>query len=345
MVTARGLSLVLLLGFVAGPGWGQGFSVFSGRNHPELRWQVAETPHFEIMYPSRLRGIELRAAAIAEASYAVLSANLGVTFEDKIRIYLSDEDEIANGFAVPVGVGYTNIWVGMNEVALQWTGREKWLRKVIAHELAHIFHFRAVRSNLGGFAPLFGNALPRFWTEGLAQYETEDWDAYRGDRWLRTAVLDDRLSYEDGRSAWNGRLLYAIGNAQVRYFAEQYGDTTLARLLEHRKKVLFGLGRVHDFDTAFEAVTGEPFRAFYDGWRRHVNIYYNTLAGQLEAPEALGVDPLKVPGQYLYDVQSSPDTARVAVVALASLATATPTVTAPATTCTPTALRQVSGSW
>ena len=317
--------LLVLLFLLAGTAQAQGFNAINGRNHPELRWRVAETEHFEIMYPDRLAGIEAEAAPIAEAAYAALSENLDVTFDKKIRIYLSDEDEITNGFASPIGGGYTDIWVHQNDLAEGWTGREKWLRKVIAHELTHLFHFRAVRSNLGLLGNfLLGDPLPRFWSEGLAQYETERWDAYRGDRWLRTAVLDDRLSYYDGRSAWNGRLLYAVGNAQVRYFAEQYGDTTLAKLLAHRKEVLFGLGNVHDFGVAFEETTGESYRDFYDDWRRHVNVYYNALAGAMENADSLGTDPLGLPGQYLYDVQPdpaalSPDSSHIAVLALTSL--------------------------
>ena len=298
----------------------QSFSAINGRNHPELDWQVAETEHFRIMYPQRLAGIEAEAAAIAEASYAALAENLGVTFDEKIRIYLSDEDEITNGFAVPLGTGYTEIWVETNEWASVWTGREKWLRKVIAHELAHIFHYRAVQARPRILNFILGDPLPRFWTEGLAQYETEAWDAQRGDRWLRTAVLDDALDYDDGRSAWNGRLLYASGNAQLRYFANRYGDSTLVRLLAHRKPVLGGLARVHDFGAAFEAVVGEPYREFYDDWRRHVNIYYNTLASQLHPVDSLHADPLRLPGRYLYDVQASPDTAKTAVLSLTSLA-------------------------
>ena len=138
----------------------QGFRSTNGRNHPELDWQVAETAHFRIAYPAHLSGIEVEAAAIAEASYAALSANLGVTFDRKIRLYLSDEDEIANGFAMPLGNGISNIWVHANDVAAQWTGREKWLRKVIAHELAHIFHYRAVRSRIGLLGYLVARPVP-----------------------------------------------------------------------------------------------------------------------------------------------------------------------------------------
>lgn len=308
----------------------QGFNTFNGRNHPELDWQVAETEHFRIMYPARLAGIDAEAAPIAETTYDVLSDNLGVQFDEKIRIYLSDEDEIGNGFAVPIGVGYTAIWVRHTAIATSWTGRAKWLRKVIAHELTHIFHYEATRSNLGLLGNFFGNPTPRFWTEGLAQYETERWDAFRGDRWLRTAVLDDALSYRDGRSIWNGRLMYAAGNAQARYFAAQYGDSTLAQLLAHRKDVLFGLGKVHDFDTAFKETMGFSHRRFYDRWRQYVNVYYNTLAGQLETLDSLdvdptgsdsvlsGSDPLSLPGRYLYDVQYSPDTSKVAVLSILS---------------------------
>ncbi len=307
----------LLLVPLAAPA--QGFRTFSGRNHPEIAWRVAETEHFEIVYPERLAGIEAEAAAVAEETYAALSANLDVTFDRPIRVYLSDEDEIANGVALNVGrAGFTNIWVHVNETADIWTGDAKWLRTVMAHEIAHLFHYRAVRSPIGLLQNVFANPIPSFWAEGFAQYETERWDAQRGDRWLRTAVFEDQLSYADGTSAWNGRLRYAVGNSQVRYLADAYGDSTLVNILKHRKTLLPGI-RVHDFYSAFEAEVGESYRDFYDEWRKHVNVYYNTLAGQMERVDSLGT-PLELPGTYLYDVAYSPDTTRVAALVLSSVA-------------------------
>jgi hypothetical protein len=311
--------LVILSAILASDVCAQGFRSFSERNRPEITWLTAETPRFVIAYPEHLAGIENEAASIAEASYDALSANLGVEFDRKIRIYLSDEDEITNGFAVPIGEGFTNIWVHLNDVAEGWTGPEKWLRKVIAHELAHIFHFRAVESDMGLLQNLVANPLPRAWTEGLAQYLTEDWDAQRGDRWLRTAVLDDQLSYNDGRSIWNGRLMYAIGNSQVRFFAEQYGDSLLAELHRHRRPALFGFFRVHDFGAAVRATTGDSYSTFFDRWRRHVNVYYNTLAGQLETVDSLGVEPRSLPGQYFQDLRFGTDTTTTVVLSLESL--------------------------
>lgn len=293
---------VALLVLPAADAVGQGFSLVSGRNHPELVWKTAVTDHFEISYPDRLAGIETAAAAIAEASYAALSENFGVSFDERIRIYLSDEDEVANGYAFRAGSGWTNIWVNVNDAATEWTGNEKWMRRVIPHELAHIFHYRAVGSRLGVLDLLFSRPLPRFWTEGIAQYQTEAWDTFRGERWLRTAVLEDRLSYRDGRSVWNGRLLYAVGNSQVRFLASQHGDSTLTKILAFRRPAMLGMFRVHDFDQAFEASVGKKYRDFYDDWRKHVNIYYNTIAGQMSSIDSLEAKRVETPGQYLYDL-------------------------------------------
>ncbi len=302
-----------------------GFNAFNGRNHPEIDWQVATTEHFEIIYPARLAGIEAQAAAVAEEAYDALTVNLSadstaLSFDDPIRIYLSDEDEIANGLAYNVGPsGFSTIWVHVNDVAEIWTGDVKWLRKVLAHEIGHLIHYRAVRSNLGLLGVFFGDPLPSFWAEGLAQYETERWDAQRGDRWLRTATFEDRLNYDDGTSPQNGRLKYAVGNSQVRYLAQTRGDSTIAQILAHRRPALFGLGEVHDFQSAFRSVVGVPYRDFNEEWRKHVNVYYNTQAGQMERLDSLGVEPFSLPGQVVYDVAFSPDTSRVAAVVLPSL--------------------------
>ena len=179
-----------------------------------------------------------------------------------------------------------------------WTGDVKWLRKVIAHELAHIVHYRAVRSNVGLLSVFFGEPLPSFWAEGPRP--VRDRAVGRPARrtagcW--TAVFEDRLSYTDGTSPQNGRLRYAVGNSQVRYLAEAYGDSTIAKILAHRTPAFFGLARVHDFETAFRAVVGKSYADFNEEWRKHVNVYYNTVAGQMERLDSLGVEPYGLPGQ------------------------------------------------
>ncbi|REL39228.1 hypothetical protein DYD21_04540 [Rhodohalobacter sp. SW132] len=314
----KNLLILLLFSLFAAEIYAQGFNANNGRNHPEIDWKEAETEHFRIIYPAHLSGIESEVAPIAEESYRVLAANLNVEFEDKIRIYLSDEDEINNGFAVPIGKSYTNIWVNTNDYSEIWTGREKWLRKVVAHELGHIFHFEATRSNMGMWQFVVGEPFTRAWTEGLAQYQTEQWDSQRGDRWLRKAIFDSRPNYNDGLSIENGRLLYATGNSELRYFAETRGDSTLAELFTHRNSFL-GIWNYHDFTRAFREITGDSYSDFREEWRKHMNIYYNTMASQMERVDSLQADPFSLPGQFYYDMAVSPDDQKIAVLSLASM--------------------------
>ncbi len=315
--TVRRLSVWLLLGLLAGVARAQCFDLLGGGPGGRT-WRQIESTHFRIVYPAHLDSVALRVAAIAEASHAALAAWFGYALQDRPRLYLSDADDMANGLAVPLGEGYSCIWVYGHE-SDAWTGTTPWLERVVPHELAHLFHYQAVRTRPAWLSLLFGRPLPRFWTEGLAQYTTEVWDAQRGERWLRTAVLDDALSYEDGRSRWNGRLMYAVGHAQVRWLAWQRGDSTLRRLLAHRTR-RFGLLSVHDYYRAFRAVTGMSYRTFYERWRRHMNVLYNTMAGRMETPDSLRGDSLAVPVAYVDDLVRSPDTTRWAVLGLPSMA-------------------------
>lgn len=314
----RGIGVGLLIGLLVKSGQAQCFDLLGAAGPSGRRWQVVESAHFRIVYPAHLDSVAMRVAAIAEASHTALASWFGQALQGKPRLYLSDADDIANGLAVPLGDGYSCIWVYGNEPDV-WTGTTPWLEQVVSHELAHLFHYQAVRSRPAWLNFLLGQPLPRFWTEGLAQYTTETWNAQRGERWLRMAVLDDALSYEDGRSRWNSRLLYAIGHAQTRWLAWQQGDSTLRRILAHRTRRL-GLLAVHDFYAAFRAATGTSYRTFYERWRWHVNVLYNTLASQMETPDSLQSDTLAMPVAYVDDLARSPDSVHWAVLGLRSMA-------------------------
>ncbi len=288
-------------------------------HHPGLDWKVAETENFRIIYPERLSGIEAEAAPIAEETYTVLSELLGVEIPVKIRIYLTDEDEITNGFAAPIGYGFTKIWVNTNEALDSWSGDVKWLRKVLAHELAHIFHFNAVRSRINPLDYPLSNPVPSFWAEGLAQYLTESWDAFRGEKWLRTAVLENRISHTDNRSIRNGRLMYAYGNSVVRRFTELYGDSTLAELLRHRTDLFPGVVKTHNFYLAFKETTGQSYAEFRNDWEKHIRIHYHSVAGKMERTDSLASAPVPFPGTYILAQAQNPQAKHTATLAIHSV--------------------------
>jgi len=317
-IKRRIVFLILIIGLSVMESFAQGFNIFNSRNHPHLDWQVVETEHFKIIFPDRISGIEALAGTIAEESYDALAKNMGVTFTEKVRLYLSDEDEIENGFANPMGRGYSMMWVNLNGFRAGRNGSVKWLRHVISHELGHIFHYKAVWSDMGILQFIIATPIERHWTEGLAQYETEQWNSQRGDRWLRKAIFDNSPNFRDGQSIENGALMYAVGNSQLRYFTEKYGDSTLVDMLSWRDKKL-GLLEYHDFDEAFDEHVEGGYDAFYDDWLKHVNVYYNTVAAGMERTDSLEIKSFNLPGQYYRDITLSPGDSLIAVNSIQSL--------------------------
>ena len=77
---------------------------------------------------------------------------------------------------------YTVIWVDQNDAGL-WTGDEKWLRTVLAHELQHLVYFNTVKGPWWLPEPMNSlvTGVPGWVVEGLAEYYTEKWRPFRFD--------------------------------------------------------------------------------------------------------------------------------------------------------------------
>lgn len=289
-----------------------GFNFYNERNHPELRWQVLETSHFKIIFHQRLETQAMNAANIAETCFESLTANLKHTPQQKIPIYLSDQDAIPNGF--DVSNRYIAIWINANRYIKHTTGTDKWLRKVIAHELVHYLHFSKI-STWSGFLGHAFTGTPRWFIEGLAQYESETWNVHRGDLVLRTRVLEDEMDYSGFQAPTDGKMLYASGNSAVRYLAQTYGDSKLLALLEHRSQFILPY---YDFANAFKHVLGKSSGAFLKEWRKQVNIYYNSVYAQKEEIFDFA-ERIQLPFQFIRDYKISPDSTRLAVVGIVSM--------------------------
>jgi len=138
------------------------------------------TPHFRVHAVRGLDSLARRAAVLAEGAYVQFAAELAPP-AGPIDLLVIDNVDYSNGYAqvfpTPRIVVYATPPVASTE--LRYSG--DWLRMVITHELAHIFHLDRARGvwTLGrwvfGRAPvLFPNSLTPSWLkEGLAvHYES-----------------------------------------------------------------------------------------------------------------------------------------------------------------------------
>jgi len=190
--------------------------------------------------------------------------------EQKTRIVLSDAPDVANGYAIGNDIV---IYARSSMYLYLWSGPHNWYKMVLEHELGHHVTFRAIKrtANILGMLPVA--STPRWFFEGIAQYFAETWTPFRGDLYMKEAVLNGRFTYNSLFNLENGRLVYASGHAYIRYLADQFGDSSLVKLMGFEKEGFF-----YDFDEAFKSVYKKSPGELFAYFARHMIIYYGDRA-------------------------------------------------------------------
>ena len=241
------------------------FNGFNQRNHPELDWKSIKTQNCQIIYHDPLLPQASEAAEIAQNTFDTLVQTFKITPKKTCIIYVSDQDNIANGAAALTY--YIFIWVKQNDFTSSFTGNDKWMRKVISHELVHWFLAASIEGWITPLLPILPN-FPRNLNEGYAQhFSGEPWGYNRGDRFLKASVLSQTTAIPSPEV--DGHLMYADGFAKVRYLAAMYGEDKLIELLKYRNSA-----RLFAFQEAFEKVYKQSYSKFEEEWRRYIHTYY-----------------------------------------------------------------------
>ena len=260
------LLLIVILLLLAGqvPGI-VAFNGFNQRNHPELDWKSIQTENCKIIYHDPLEAQARLTAGIAQNTFDTLVKTYNITPQKTCIIYVSDQDNIANGAAAMSF--YIFIWINQNDFTAQFTGNDKWIRKVVSHEISHWFVAASIEGWLTPWVPMFPN-IPRNINEGYAQYFSgEPWGYNRGDRFLKASILSQETKVPSPEV--EGHLMYADGFSKVRYLAAKYGEEKLIELLKYRND-----GKLFAFGAAFKEVYKQSYSEFEEEWRRHVYTYY-----------------------------------------------------------------------
>jgi hypothetical protein len=312
--------------------------------HPGGRWSTLETTHFRVHVRPAQESLGVRAAAEAEAAYAALAARLPEP-SARIDLVVSDQMDVANGFATvfpsPRIVLYP--YPPVADLALQ--RYDRWLRLLVTHELAHVFHLDLARGwwRLGravfGRAPAFfpNVLLPTWFTEGLAvHYESRLTGGGRAEGSYQAAVVDAQaaefgaLTIDAANAVsprWPGDYRpYAFGGAFFAWLTAQHGDSVMERLVRETATAPLPyvmLGR------SLRRATGLSFGRAWREWqsgapvRRHAGtppVAASALRG-LRSPVAPRVSPDGLSVLYVRD--DGRDAARIAVLDRATGAIAT----------------------
>ena len=271
--------------------------MINGRTHPELKWRTITTENFDIHYHQGIYDIAMQGASIAEQIRPTLMKQMDLKTLKKLDIVFTSEDEILNGFALPSN--NTIIWIDQNDAAL-WSGDEKWLRSVVAHELQHLVYFNTVKTWLPEpMNSLYSNS-PSWIVEGMAEYYTEKWRPFRFDISHKKYTIQNKLDkikdpHNDGFS-------------KSLYLADRFGDSTITKIFNHRNKI-----KLFNFSSAFKKHTGITLQQFNKQWRRHISTYYYGLRAQKERVQDIG-DINQLPLHNVLAFDYFPDSMSLAII-------------------------------
>ncbi len=240
---------------------------YFGRNkiqYEQFDWQVLTTPHFQVFYYPVEETLARAAAFWAEETYSELEQKFNHTLARRVPLviysnHLHFQQTNTIPYLLPEGVGGFFEFI-KGRVVLPNNGSMYDFRKVIRHELVHVFMHAKINTKIQQ-AGIWNYRQPPLWfTEGLAEWWSIGWDT-EAEMVIRDALLHDHLlPLENLSMAGAGFLLYKEGQSFLRYLEFEYGADRIRQIMEEYYQ--------HDtFEEALAAVTGVSYRKLTGDWR------------------------------------------------------------------------------
>ena len=312
-------ALVLTLLLIAASAWP------ASRYLPGLRFRVLATPHFRIYYHQGEAALARRLASIAEIEREELARRLGLRAPSMTHVVLADQDDSANGSAIPLPYNTITINAAWPRAEENIGNTSDWLRLVFVHEFTHILQLDQSRGWAAALRPVFGRApwlfpnlfLPEWQIEGLATFEesaaTGEGRLAGGDS--RTVVTEqvrrrgtmplDRVS--GGLASWpSGNGPYLYGALFHEYLARRGGEASLGALAQRTSGRLPYLGS-RAFESIYGRRLGELWKSFQASVAAGERQDSTTSATRLTHDGFLVTGPrfTATPGQVLYSSRNA----------------------------------------
>ncbi|MBN2426223.1 MAG: PD40 domain-containing protein, partial [Calditrichaceae bacterium] len=257
------------------------YAYFFGRNkvqYTDFDWQVMETEHFDIYFYPEMKDIAEKGALFAEEAYVHHETKFNYSINRRIPLifYSShlhfEQTNVTPGF-IPEGVGGFFEFI-KGRVVIPGNGDLKQFRRVIRHELVHVFMHGKINNIYSRHNQLDGVYPPLWYVEGIAEFWSGEWDA-KGEMVLKDAVLNNYVvGLEDMYSILGTFTMYKVGQDIMHYITENYGEDKILALLEK-------LWKHKKFEDVFREVIGYNYKEFDKHYLHDLKKrYYPLMADQ-----------------------------------------------------------------
>jgi hypothetical protein len=263
----RCFSALLFLGLLlasAAPAHAQFFSF--GRNkvqYTAFDWQVLKTEHFDIYYYPAMKALAERGACFAEEAYTTLEGRFNHTLAGRVPLifyssHLHFQQTNTTGGFIPEGVGgFFEFLKG--RVVIPSDGSTAQFRHVIRHELVHVFMHSKLARVMADHRRTQDRMPPLWFTEGLAEYWSTDWDT-QAEMVMRDAVLSDiAVGLADMDRIYGSFLMYKEGQNALGYISRTFGEEKILLMMEN-------FWRTGSFNEILKLTIGRTYEQFDREW-------------------------------------------------------------------------------
>ena len=282
-------------------------------------WKVVETEHFQVHYYKDGEELAKDLAVVLEREYPRISNMLNIKQEAKspFFLYLTPDDYYQTNITlgeVEGSGGFTEFF--KNRIAFYPRGSAKWLRLVATHEYTHHLTDQYI---MGGSLPyrsftIFINAVlnPQWYTEGLAEYISGDFDSY-ADMLVRDAAIDDKLiPFRQLNGFYHLKprqilLAYKEGYTIFEFLVNKYGKQVPAIMTEDIQNQL------NPYQSIEKATNNQADQSIRYEWEEYLKEKYNKQIVGKKEPWEISTPLTKGPGWKMHPA-FSPDGAKIAYI-------------------------------
>ncbi len=260
------------------------YSYHFGRNkiqYQDFDWRILKTEHFDIYYYPEMLDLAEHGAFFAEEAYSELQNKFDFSLNHRVPIifYSSNlhfkQTNVTPGF-IPDGVGgFFEFLKG--RVVIPANGNLHRFRRVVRHELVHVFTFNKLLRVMRDHRKPSGRFLPLWFTEGLAEYWSGKPD-YQHEMVIRDALFANYLVPLESMFSINGTfVMYKQGEAINRFISEVYGEDKILQLIEN-------VWRDRKFKVVMESTLQDSYEDISKKWVSWLKDQYYPSIPDIELP-------------------------------------------------------------
>ncbi len=239
---------------------------YFGRNkiqYTDFNWHILKTDHFDIYYYPEMEELAEQGANFAEEAYRYLENKFNFTINRRIPLifyssHLHFQQTNVTPSFIPEGVGgFFEFLKG--RVVIPSDGNMNQFRKVIYHELVHVFMHSKIYFVNKEHSRFEGTYPPLWFTEGLAEYWSSGWDS-QAEMVMKDAVLNNYVvPLSRMYQIYGTFMMYKEGQAILQYISENYGEEKVLLLMDQ-------IWKYSKFSDVFTEVVGKTYEQFDQEW-------------------------------------------------------------------------------